>query len=795
MLPALLVLFFASGVSGLIYELVWLRYLALVFGVTVYAVSTVLSAFMGGLALGGFLAGRVADRVTRPLRVYGLLEIGIGVSAMLTPLAFRLLEAIYRSIYPSLPHDLTSLSLVRFLLACVMLLIPTTLMGATLPIVVRSALGKSATLGTNLSLLYASNTAGGITGAYTAGFILIGWIGIHSTTTVAAVLNLAVGVLAIGFDWWFGATPQHAAPQDTPEAAHTAAETRAIPSSAFRWLLAAFFVSGFASLGYQVIWTRILAIFFEATTYAFTLILCTFLLGIAAGSYAIAPMINRRANWLLIAAIMEWAIGVLALLSVAAISHLPEIVKLLARLPLLEHTVSGEQRATAVMAFVTIFPTTLLLGAAFPVIMKLYTDRGREAVDRQSETGGGAEERPVGKRLGRAYAVNVLGAITGSWLSGFVLIPLLGTHRSLVLLAAANVLVGLVLLRFGLARADRSVSTRTTLTRRSWIAAAGAAAVAAAALTPNMYGAVFARFGDPVIWYEEGLEQTVTILQGHEVRRMYLNGWHQANDLPEMLRVHALLGHLPMLTQPTTTRPGATRDVLVIGLGGGATAGAAAAHAGASLQVVELSPSVVRGARFFRHVNGNVVDEPNVRIQTDDGRNYLLLTDEKYDVIMADAMRPQHAGSSALYSLEYYRLARAALKEDGVMVQWIDSTLPENQYRILLRTFLEAFPYVTGWAGGNFFIGANQQYVLDPQIVAQRLNSTDRDMLAPAGLNSPESVMRLYSASDAELRAWVGSGPIVTDDHPYVEFFRSLGHAEEPADLSGFKHDWSAFVR
>jgi spermidine synthase len=771
LLPLLLVLFFGSGISGLIYEQVWLRYLTLVFGVTIYAVSTVLSAFMGGLALGGFLAGRVADRIQRPLRAYGLIEVGIGLSALLTPPAFSLLQGVYRAAYPALPHDLTSLSLVRFVLACLILLAPTTLMGATLPIVVRSTLGRSASLGTNLSLLYASNTAGGITGAYAAGFILIGSIGIRATTLTAAAINVVVGLLAIALDAWLAQPKDDAVP--TASSPSPAVDERP-PVGALRLLLTAFFLSGFASLGYQVIWTRVLAIYFEATTYAFTLILCTFLLGIAVGSYAIAPVINRRANWLFWAALMEWGIGLTALISIAVIARLSAIVETLRWLPILEHTVSGEQRVIGLMCFITIIPTTLLLGAAFPVIMKLYA---------------GGEDATVGRRLGRAYAANVCGSIVGSWASGFVLIPLLGTHVSLVLLAAANVLIGLGLLRYALRGAALPAFARP----RVLVPTGLAIAVGATALTPDFYASVFSRLGDRVIWYEEGLEQTVSILQGPDIRRMYLNGWHQANDTPQMLQLHTLIGHLPMLVQPTTNRP--ERKVLVIGLGGGATAGAAAAHRGAHLKVVELSPSVVRGATYFSHVNGEVVKmvdgrvvpAANVEVHEDDGRNYLLLTADKYDVVMADAIRPRAAGSGALYSLEYYRLARAALDDGGVMVQWIDTQIPDNQYRMLLRTFLEAYPHVTGWAGGALFVGSERPYRVDPTAVAQRLAAADRRLLAPTGLSTAEGVLNLYLSGDSELREWVGPGPVISDDHPYNEFFHSLPRQTDPPDFGSLR--------
>ena len=813
-LAGLLILFACSGVSGLVYEVVWLRYLTLVFGVTIYAVSTVLTVFMGGLALGGYLAGRVADRLRRPLLVYGLIEIGIGLSALLTPAAFGLLHAAYKTLYPALPHDLTTLSLVRFALACCILLAPTALMGATLPIVVRSSLARSASLGTNLSLLYACNTAGGIVGAYLAGFVLIGSAGVRTTTLTAAVLNVAVGVAAIVLDWSFDtgrgrrglklpATPTKLAEAGSSTPSAAAAGAGQPPSGGFvgvaggfnprrwghrrkpsleakrqawgpsdpalRWLLAAFFVSGLASLAYQVIWTRILAIFFEATTYAFNLILCTFLLGLALGSYAVAPLINRRANWLLVAAVMEWLVAVTALLSVTVISRLTQIVEGLRRAPALDHLVSGEQRATALMAFLTMFPTTLVLGAAFPIIMKLYS-APREDAD--SGSGASAPDGGVGRRMGRAYAANVCGAIVGSWAAGFVLVPVLGSQRSLLLLAALNALVAIGLLRFA-------------WPRRFVVAAPAGLALAAGAalLTPDMYAAVFARFGDPVIWYEEGLEQTVTVLQGRPIRRMFLNGWHQADDSDGTVRFHALIGHLPMLLQPDDGLP-TERKVLVIGLGGGVTAGAAAAYDGAQLEVVELSGSVIRGARLFDNVNERVVDAPNAHYRTDDGRNHLLLTETKYDVIMADVVQPQHAGSAALYSAEYYRLARQALTANGLMVQWIDRRLPENQYKMLLRTFLAAFPYATAWVDGAFVIGGTKPYPLDSRVIGQRLSGSPRVAAGRIGLSSPDSVLALYTAGDAALRRYVGDGPVVSDDHPYIEFFRSLPHDDHVADLT-----------
>ena len=332
LLPALVALFFLSGVSGLIYQVLWLRLLALVFGVTIYAASTVLASFMGGLALGSYAAGRLVDRAHNPLRWYGVAEVLVGLSALATPAALRGVERLYVALYPALPEGLGAITLVRFLLSSLVLLVPTTLMGATLPIVIKSSLLRAEGLGQRVGLLYATNTAGAIAGTVLAGFVLIGGIGIWGSFLVAAALNVAVGLAAIvasgGGGKANGEDPTFARPwpeRGVAPAGEDAGAT-AISETARRLVLIVFVLSGFASLALEVIWFRVLVLFLPSTTYAFTTMLATVLAGIAAGSYLVTPLMRRRLDWLGLLAVAELAIGVVALASFAALGRIYDLL-------------------------------------------------------------------------------------------------------------------------------------------------------------------------------------------------------------------------------------------------------------------------------------------------------------------------------------------------------------------------------------------------------------------------------------------------------------------------------------
>src|SRR5215207_6654419 len=500
--PTLLLLFFASGACGLVYQQLWVRLLSLVFGVTIYAVSTVLASFFAGLALGSLVAGRLVDRARRPLRWYGVAEILVGLAALATIAALSGVERSYVWMAGLLPDSVGLLTVVRFVLSFAVLLIPATLMGASLPIVVRSALVRSGRLGERVSLLYATNTAGAIAGTLLAGFWLIGERGLTFSFRLAAGVNIAVGLVALlGSRFWEAGVAE---PVD-PVAAPADSERRrdpVLPERSRRVVLGVFIISGFVSLGLEVVWFPILVLYLASTTYAFTIMLATVLAGIALGSYLVAPLMRLRLDWLKVLVAAELILSLVALVSLYFLSKSYAVTDR-ARDAL--GFLSSDLQPMLVASGLAIFPTTLLFGFAFPIGVRLWSAAPRGAPDES------------GRRVGVFYACNVAAGIAGSVIVGFVLIPALGTRRSLIVLAVLLLASGLVALAVA---APPRVSFAVTGV------AVGVFAMAAVTLVPNPWTAALTnRFpGEQLLWQEEGPQTTVSV---HSVpdgsTRMYLD--------------------------------------------------------------------------------------------------------------------------------------------------------------------------------------------------------------------------------------------------------------------------------
>ncbi|MFN0073097.1 MAG: fused MFS/spermidine synthase [Chloroflexota bacterium] len=752
-------LFFFSGACGLVYQGLWLRMLSQVFGVTTWAASTVLGVFMAGLALGSFGAGRLADRVHSPLLWFGIAELLVGASAFASRFALGQAERLYIWIAPSVPDELGPLTLVRFVLTLIVLLVPTTLMGATLPLVVRSTLFHDGDLGQRVSLLYAANTAGAIGGTLLAGYVLIGGYGLDFSFKLGASVNIIIGLLAMILSQWSGARSRLQNQVGFPTEA--AVPPQQVSAHVQRAVLIVFALSGVASLALEVIWFRILTLYLESTTYAFTIMLATVLAGIAFGSLAVAPVIGKRWPWPYVLAVLELLIGISAVLSLTALALAHDVVAFLTPLVASQGRSAVERIVPPVVTFLAIFPTTFLLGAAFPIGLKLWT---------RDSAGEG-----TGERIGTFYSLNVFGAILGSMTAGFLLLPLLGARHSLIAVAGLALASGLLLL--------------ATLPRgrvSGAIAGTGMLLFAIACLTTPepAESAISRRYpGDRLLWREDGIQATVSI---HETqgggRRMFLDGMSQASDDLSTLGVHRIIGHLPMAIHPSPIR------ALVVGLGGGVTPGAVAQHAGVSVDVVELSSSVIHGADWFSHVNSDVLRQPNVRFRIDDGRNFLLLTSNKYDVITADIIRPYTAGAGNLYSREYFELARNALADGGLMMQWV-AGLPESQHKAIMRTFLSVFPDATLWSP-TLLVGSTKPLRLDQREFDRKLaDPSTRAALESIGAADFASLLKLYVAGPAEIRSYVGSGPQLTDDRPLVEYFLSLPPGDGRTDLGRVRGD------
>jgi spermidine synthase len=768
LLPTLAGLLLFSGVCALVYQVLWLRLLSLTFGVTTYAASTVLASFMGGLALGSFVAGRVADRVRRPLFLFGIVELLIGACALATPAALAGVHRLFVEVAGRLPDSLAVSTAVRLVLSFAVLLVPTALMGATLPIVVKSSLTRLDRIGTRVGLLYASNTTGAILGAMLAGFYLIPQIGLRRSFLLAASINGTVGLIAILIAWGRGRVSIVTRVGSDPEPQGSDPTRALIETRPLLVVLIVFAVSGFASLALEVIWFRVLGIMLGPTSYVFTLMLAFVLAGIALGSAIITPVMRWRLDWLQVLAILQLAAGIVAVRSFGPLRRTPQPPDWLP--PLLAGLGLDFLATAATVSIGAILPTAIFFGLAFPVGLRLWA-------------GAAGTERHTAERVGVFYSVNVGAAIVGSIAAGFVLLPRLGSQISLITVAALFVASGLLI--------------QAVIARRQPVVALVVAATAVivfltqakAVPDPKELARRWVRISGPILWQEEGMQTTVAVSGSQAVgsRVMYLDGRHQANDTDSMVFIHRRIGLLPAVLHEHPTR------ALVVGLGGGVTPGGLSQFPGLAVDVVELSDSVIRSAAFFSHVNFDVLHRPNVRIMHDDGRNYLLRARTLYDVITADAILPHHAGANNLNSVEYFRLVRDRLAPDGIALHW-NGGVTDAEHKMILRAFVDAFPEATLWGDGTLMIGSKRPLsVSQARIESLLADPAGRQALALMHVGTLDHLLRMFRASPRDIRAYLGPGPALSDDKPALEYFASLPQTER--DLSRIGRDSSALIR
>lgn len=782
----ILALFFCSGISGLCYEVVWTRQLTVILGNTVYAVSTVLAAFMGGLALGSFLAGRFIDRRDDPLRVYAVLEILIGVVGFCLSSVLAQTGPAYLWLHRTLSEYPLILSVVRYIFTFGLLVMPTTLMGATLPVLSRFVVASRRDVGLDIGRLYALNTLGAALGCYAAGFLLIGNLGIGATVRVASALSIAVGISA-----WLcrrrldgmshqsqkpdapardgeqstlaGASGlcQHnvtvsqsgekCGPGDVPSTDHVQPDHEGESTPAWSQLrllvLGAFGVSGLVALGYEVVWTRLLTPYLGNSVYAFCTMLTAFLVGIAFGSLAFSRVASRSTRGVAILGIIQAAIALYVLFSILVYGWTAER---------LQAWMQPEPwwQGTGVRflgAFALMFLPTFLMGAAFPVAGQVYVGHLRR----------------LGQRLGELYACNTVGAILGAAIAGFVLLPLCGVQQSLLVLLCLNLGVGLVLCAAEPRMRYRGKATLLT-----------ALALAATAGLFAMPGDVFRRIqeiqaaGGKLVCYKEDVLGTVTVTQRDAERTLATDNLPVAGTGDVCLSSHKPLGHLPMLLHPNP------KTAYVLGFGGGGTTYAIATHPGVRrIDATELSQSIVDVAPMFRQINHNVISDPRVHLKVTDGRHYLLTTRRSYDVISVDLLWPQTAGAGSLYTLEFYQLCHRRLGDDGIMVQWVHpGSIPKYYLKTILRTIGCVFPHTSlWWAQGRdhiFMVASKSPLLVDTQRMTQRMNHPDvhRD-LAEIALDEPAMLLGYFIAHDNALAEFAaGSDVLNTDDLPLLEY-------------------------
>ncbi len=730
-------IFIVSGAAGLVYETTWVRMFGLVFGNTVYSVTAVLSAFMAGLALGSWLFGRWADRHPHPLRLYALLEAGIAVTGAASPWVLSWLEPRYVWLYHATALPLWGITVVKFVLSFLLLLVPTALMGGTFPVLNRFVVRRLSSLGKLTGALYGVNTLGAVAGTLLTAFWLIGMVGVHRAVAAAALLNLVAAACAGGLSLL-------ARDKEPPAPPEAAAPGRDPLTPTERLAALTFACSGFAALGYEVVWTRTLVYNMGTSVYAFAIMLATFLLGIAIGPLLVGRWADRTDRPLWSLALIQ---GGIALVSVAGLSALTRYLWTPPSAVLETDFLAKALRAGAVM-----MPSALLMGATFPMAAR--------AVVRQQAT--------LARRLGRIYAMNTLAGILGSLLAGLVLLRWLGVWQSMLVLATVNLLMALVLV-------GRSEAGRLRLP------------AALLVLLLLGLGAGWLRGVDPFrravlateqqwgenVFYREGEYATVTVFTPPAAPlQLSIDGI----TMTKLTVDTQIMAHLPLALIPHPRR------ALLICFGEGSTFNAARAHPELEqIDAVELVPAVVEAYRTLTDDPGSLQD-PRATIHVTDGRNFLLLSRQKYDLISVDPPVPAFsAGAVMLSTREFFELCKAHLTPQGIMMNWLPEISPAKEMCTLAATFHSVFPHATVWRSpdhhGVYMLGTQQPLpaVFDMKRLLAGLSRpgvvANMAKYRPAGKPvRPAEIPGLFMLDERGLAEYSRHGLVMTDDRPYVEF-------------------------
>jgi len=742
--------FFLSGAAGLVYEVAWGKTFGLIFGHTAYAAAAVLAVFMGGLAAGGIWLGRWSERWTRPIAAYGWLELGTAVAASASLAGLAAVRWAYFSAYSFASEHNSVLLAVRLIGAALVLFVPTFLMGGTLPVLVRGLTRDSAELGQRLARLYWVNTAGAVVGTVAAGFLLLPSVGLRRTLEVAVSFNLIAGVLAL----FLARREDGVAPG---YAGRTAPEQ---PGS--RILLACLALVGATALAYEVGWTRLLATQVGSSTYAFTLMLATFLSGIVLGSAAFERWIRRHEARRTTFALTQTLTGVASLVCLAFFPRMPELM------PAILRGTQESFRASVVAQFaisaLAMLPAAVLFGFNFPVATLLIARQGG------SDSSDSAE-------VGRAYGWSTFGGIAGALAAGFWLMPLLGAFRLIAVMVAANFALGALL--FATAAPRRLAAS---------VAHLGLVLLAGfVGLSPYFYDPAMASFSTILNWnsvgpltvresahtadvlfFADGVNSTISVARWENMLSLRTNGKPDASN--QDITTQLLLGHLGALAHA------GPRRVLVIGFGSGMTVSALARYPEVErVDCVEIEPAVLRAAPLLGSLNRNVLQDPRVHVIFDDARNFLFTSREQYDLIVSEPSNPWMAGVASLYTREFYAAVQRRLASGGIFVQWVQAyALYPPDLRMILATFLSEFQGATLWHGE-----ASDFLLMAPSPPAAKMlervgslwsNGPLNEDFNQLGMEEPGGLFGLYLLGDPELRAFAAGAPINTDDLTLLEY-------------------------
>ncbi|OGW82078.1 MAG: hypothetical protein A3G33_04860 [Omnitrophica bacterium RIFCSPLOWO2_12_FULL_44_17] len=768
----IILLFFFSGVCGLVYEIAWLRVMGIVFGNTTFATSTVLAGYMAGLGLGALYFGKRIDQKGNPILLYGILEGGVAVYAVLTPLIWKLIEFIHVSFYRIFQPSFLIASLFMFAVAFVALFIPTFLMGGTLPVISKYFVKTRQDTAKNIGLLYGLNTAGAVVGVFLSGFFLLKIIGVWQTVISVAFLNSLIFVSCYflsrktdNTDVKESGTSEFASqknrgPNQTPTMN---------PRTALI-LLILFGLSGSVSMMYEVGWTRVLAIVLGSSIYAFSIMLLTFLLGISAGSYLFSWISKYFRPDLLTFALLQMLTALFVLMGLNQFDQMPYYFVQVFKWS--HGLVWPIEFGKFLLCSLVMFPPTLCIGALFACFIHIYRQTDR-----------------LGHDVGTAYFSNTIGTILGSALTGFLIIPLIGIQTTLIAGAVINAAIGIITFlllktnfewkRLSIGASFLSLIIIFGAFVKPWDTSV---ITGHAAIQPQKAIGISKKdFFDSMktktrLFYKEGSSATVTVVRNNDYIALSVNGKVDASSGDAFTQY--LLGHLPMLLNP------GAKKVLVIGLGSASTAAAVASYPVETIDVIELEKAVVDAAKYFSVLNRNVLKDPRLHLHINDGRNYILIQPKTYDVIISEPSNPWIAGVANLFSHEHYENMSKRLNPGGVVCQWMHIyAMSTDDLKMVIRTFSDVFKNVSLWTSTGpdlMLIGSNDIKPIDFNYIKSQFKKSEvLNDFYPYGISEPEGFYSCFWLSDGELRELAKNARTNSDNYPYLEFSAPLNLFKE----------------
>jgi spermidine synthase len=712
---------FLSGFSALVYQLIWVRLLGLAFGVSSFAVATVVAVFLLGLGLGSYFFGKWSEKTGNPLKTYMYVEAGIAVTSLASYLIIDYLP-VYRYLYEFAYNNLDfyGMSLVRLLLSVVVLLPPVFLIGGTIPLISKYFLTASDTFGSGFSRIYYLNTLGAFAGALLTGFVLVRYVGVFATLMIAVGCNLLVAVIV-------AAGRSDSEPQPEP------AEQRA----PYSYMLLVLFLTGFISLSYEILWVRILSTYGLSTSQAFALIVAGFLLGFSVGSFLVSRRIDDRSNLEALfgrVCILTALSGALVLFGFRRFEALTAAVE--GSLPV------GMLTTSLAVAFVVSFIPAVFMGMLFPLGLKIYAH----------------DVHKIGAKAGNILFSNTAGCVLGSLLTGFVLIPFAGMWNTTLILVNLSLVISLFVF----------VRVRD-FSRAHWASLLVAAVLANLLVFSDSKTFHKKVDGFDVVYYAEGLSGTVSVIERKDYRGLFVDGQNVSGTDPVLVADSKMLAHLPLLLAEDP------QAALTVGYGTGTTSGSMLLH-DVAVDAVEIEEKIIEAAPLFSDLNARSYQDPALDLVLDDARNYISVADQGFDVIVTDVTNLKYKRNPYLYTRKYFRIMQDALTEDGIAAAWLPlGGLSFQDLQILIATFDRVYPHTTLWYFTPYpthfiiAVGTPERTTVDLGALATKMAKVSAD-LETINVKDVYEVAGMLLLGEQDVDDLVAGQPIHTDNRPILEF-------------------------